>query len=211
MPLYKEFRNEQDSILLWKYTDEDHLDITELADEDDNGKIENYHPKKLLEYLMIRKMLKIELPFHKIAYKSIGEPYLVPNDFFISISHSFPYASLAISKQRIGIDLEKINPKILKIKHKFLHDNELIWTNNQNELEYLIIIWTVKEALYKLHPSKYWSLKKHYEVDYFDINDLSSINCSVFDDNFKDEFTAEVLKIEDYYFAIIKENFSKLL
>lgn len=203
MPLYRNFRTENGSILIWKYSDNEHFNFDELVVHQDVERVKNYHPKKLLEYLMIRHLLKTELPNHQIKYKKNGEPFLVPNDFCISISHSFPFASLAISKSKIGIDLEKINPKIPKIKHKFLNENELIWIKNENELEYLTIIWTIKEALYKLHSSKYWSLKKHYEVESFDINNLSKIKCKVFDDDFKDEFEAEILKFEDYYFAVI--------
>jgi phosphopantetheinyl transferase len=51
-------------------------------------------------------MLKTVLPGYKILYRDGGEPYLIPGDFQISVSHSFPLAALAISKNRVGIDLE---------------------------------------------------------------------------------------------------------
>ena len=63
-----------------------------------------------------------------------------------------------------------------------------------------------QESLYKVHLSKYWSLKKHYQVFPFDINNLSEIKCRVFDDFFSHDFTAKVFKIEDFYFAIVEEN-----
>jgi 4'-phosphopantetheinyl transferase EntD len=207
MSIYKEIKDNQAHVLIWKYQEEDVLEEKLLICSEDLGKVENYHPKKKKEYLMIRQMLKNNLPDHKILYKTIGQPYLFPKDFFISISHSFPFASLAISTKRIGIDLEKINPKILRIKHKFIHPNEEKWVFDQeNEVELLTIIWAVKEALYKLHPSKYWSLKKHYEVMEFQINNLDKISCRVFDENFEDNYVAQVFLLEDYYYAIIEEN-----
>ena len=88
-----------------------------------------------------------------------------------------------------------------------MHDSEFSWTENlENEVDYLTIIWVIKESLYKVHPSKYWSLKKHYQVYPFDLNgDLSKIKCRVFGDFFSHDFTAKVIKIEDFYFAIVEE------
>lgn len=206
MPFYQDFTDEHATILFWKYDEEDRFNHEELIETENFAKIENYHPKKLKEYLMIRQMLKMLMPEHKILYKTIGQPYLFPKDAFISITHSFPFASLAISEKRVGIDLERIMPKILRIKHKFLHPTEKSWTENENEVEMITVIWVIKEALYKLHPCKYWSLKDHYEVEPFDLNDLSEIKCRVFDDTFEDHYIARVTRIEDFFFAIIEEN-----
>lgn len=206
MPFYQDFTDENATILFWKYDENDQFNHWELIQPEDFQKVENYHPKKMAEYLMIRKLLRVAKPEHKILYQSIGKPYLYPKDAFISITHSFPFAALAVSEKRIGIDLEKIMPKILKIKHKFLHQNEIAWTENEDEVELLTVIWVIKEALYKLHPSKYWSLKNHYEVESFGLNDLNEIKCRVFDENFEDRYIAKVSRIEDFYFAIIEEN-----
>lgn len=206
MPFYQDFTDENATILFWKYDENDSFNQEELIESDKTSKIENYHPKKLLEYLMIRQMLKMQLPHHKILYKTIGQPYLFPKDFYISITHSFPFASLAISKNRVGIDLEKVMPKIKRVKHKYLHPSEISWTENENEVEFLTIIWVIKEALYKLHPCKYWSLKDYYEVEPFSLDGLSGIKCRVFDRDFEDRYIAKVTKIEDFYFAIIEEN-----
>lgn len=206
MPFYKDFSDENASILFWKYEDEDVFDEKKLIESEDFEKVTNYHPKKLKEYLMIREMLKMQLPEHKILYRTEGQPYLFPKDYFISITHSFPFASIAISKKRVGIDIEKAMPKILKIKHKFLHNSEISWTSTAHEVEFLTIIWVIKEALYKLHPSKFWSLKNHYEVQPFSLEDLSAVKCRVFDENFEDQYIARISKIEDFYFAVIEEN-----
>jgi len=206
MPFYHDYSDENAVILYWKYSDDDEFNVEELIEPENLEKAKDYHPKKLLEHLMVRKMLKMLLPEHKILYKTIGEPYLWPDSAHISITHSFPFASLAVSKNRVGIDLEKVSSKILRIKDKFLHESEHIWTQNrENEVDLLTIIWVIKESLYKVHLSKYWSLKKHYQVFPFDINNLSEIKCRVFDDFFSHDFTAKVFKIEDFYFAIVEE------
>lgn len=206
MPFYHDYSDENAVILYWKYGEEDDFDVEKLIEPENLEKAKDYHPKKLLEHLMVRKMLKMTLPDHKILYKTIGEPYLWPDSAYISITHSFPFAALAISKNRVGIDLEKVNEKILRIKHKFLHESEFAWTQGkENEVELLTIIWVIKESLYKVHQSKYWSLKDYYQVFPFDINDLSEIKCRVFNDFFSHDFSARVFKIEDFYFGIVEE------
>jgi 4'-phosphopantetheinyl transferase len=206
MPLYKDFSNAHATILLWEYDEAEILDPEILIEPENREKVEKYLPNKLAEYLMIRKMLKNNLPNHKILYKSIGQPYLMPKDAYISITHSFPLAGLAISKKRIGIDVERVTNKILRIKEKFLHPNEYSWIPEGKEPEFLTVIWVIKEALYKLHASKYWSLKKHYEVQEFTLENLEEVSCRVFDDEFEDEYVAKVLFVGDVYFAIIEEN-----
>lgn len=206
MPLYKDFSTDIATILIWTYDEDEIFDHQNLIEEENRERVERFLPEKLAEYLMIRTMLKKVYPHHKILYKTIGQPYLFPKEAFISITHSFPLAALAISQKRIGIDLEKATPKILRIKEKFTHPNEVLWISKEQEVDFLTVIWVIKEALYKLHPSKYWSLKKHYEVQPFDLNHLEEIKCRVFDDTFEDCYIAKVISIDDIYFATIEEN-----
>lgn len=155
---------------------------------------------------MIRELKNLKFPNSTILYRKNGAPYLSDENVFMSVTHSYPFAGIAFSKNRVGIDFERVQPKMTKVKHKFLHPNEYEWIENAFELQYLTIIWAIKEALYKLHPSKYWSLKKHYEVDSFRLNHLNQIKCRVFDDEFEDRFIAKVIAIEDYYLAIIDDS-----
>ena len=204
MPLFRDFSDDQTTIQIWKFDEYEVLDPKELLEPENLEKIKDYHPKKLAEHLMIRRILKNHLPQSKILYQGNGEPYLSPRSHHISISHSFPYAVLAISEEKIGIDIEKIQPKISKLKPKFLYPSECEWTNNDREMEYLSAIWAIKESLYKIHPSKYWSLKKHYEVFPFELDAWISVECRIFDEVFNDYFTAEVRRVEDYYFAVVR-------
>ncbi|MFC6269039.1 4'-phosphopantetheinyl transferase family protein [Frigoriflavimonas asaccharolytica] len=206
MPLYQDFSTDDAIILIWSFDENEEFDHQKLIEPENRARVERFLPEKLAEYLMIRTMLKRIYPDHKILYKTIGQPYLLPKDAFISITHSFPLAALAISKKRIGIDLEKATPKIIRIKEKFLHPNEHLWIPKDHEVDFLTIIWVIKEALYKLHASKYWSLKMHYEVEKFTLDSLDEVKCRVFDDEFEDNYIAKVTTIDDVYFATIEEN-----
>ncbi|QCX52688.1 4'-phosphopantetheinyl transferase superfamily protein [Elizabethkingia sp. JS20170427COW] len=205
MPLYQDFSNNKAKIWIWKYDENDLLNPHELLHDEEFLKWEKYHPKKQSEMLMVRKMLKDYLPHCMIKYFDNGEPYLENSSFEISITHSFPFAALAIGRKKIGIDLEKVKDKIIKIENKFiLHEFQFIPEGKSRE-EYLTAIWCVKEALYKIHSSKFWSLKKNYEVLPFDINSGEMIKCRVYNDEFSDYFSANLKRFDNFIFAEVSE------
>lgn len=202
MPLYQDFSNIKAKILLWKYEESENFDPEKLLEPENFDRISEYHPKKLVETLMVRQILKDELPDHKILYEN-RQPFLQPKSYHISITNSFPFAAIAFSKDKIGIDIEKFNPKLIRLKDKFVYPEERAFIPEDKEMEYLTIIWSVKESLYKIHHSKHWSLKKHYEVLPFNMENLHSVQCRVYDDNSSDDFYARVEFIEDYVFTIV--------
>lgn len=202
MPLYRDFSDHQATILLWKYDEHEELDAAFLLEEENYEKIKEYHPTKLKEVLMVRKILKSVLPDYKILY-SERIPYLFPRDFEISVTHSFPFAGLAISKNKIGIDIEPFNPKISRIQHKFLQEGESHFIEKDKEIAYLTVIWSLKESLYKIHHSNYWSLKKHYEVKPFSLDFPFNIKCRVHDEHVSDLFSARVEFFENYCFTVV--------
>jgi 4'-phosphopantetheinyl transferase len=202
MPLYKDFSDDKATILLWKYGENEELNLERLLEDENKEKIRNFHPTKVKETLLVRKALKSFLPTHKILYKE-REPFLFPDDYHISITHSFPFAAIAVSKEKIGIDMEKFNKKILRIEHKFIYPNEAGFFSEENKVEYLTVIWSVKESLYKIHHSNYFSLKQNYKVESFDLKNLHKINCSVYDEENCDRFSARVEFFEDYCFTIV--------
>lgn len=196
MPIFKEVLLENIRIIIWKYSETESYDL--YLDEDKKQ-------KRHIEKQMIKKILNISLPNHTIFYHQNGEPYLEPLTQNISISHSFPYAVLGISDKKIGIDIEFIQEKLQKISSKFLHNSEKQWLGTkENLLEYLTIIWTIKESLFKIHSEKQWSFKEFYQIDEFEINSLTDIKCRVFGKDGVDNYLAEVIKIEGYYLAIVK-------
>ncbi|QOW10319.1 4'-phosphopantetheinyl transferase superfamily protein [Kaistella flava (ex Peng et al. 2021)] len=202
MPLYRDFSDDQATILLWKYSEDEDFNLEFLLEKENFDKVKDYHPTKLKETLLVRKILKSVLPDYKILYDG-RIPYLFPNDYEISVTHSFPFAALAISKNKVGIDIEPFNQKILRIQHKFLHEEESSFIEKEKEVAYLTVIWSLKESLYKIHHSNYWSLKKHYEVKPFSLDFPFDIQCRVHDDNVSDLYKARVEFFENYCFTIV--------
>ena len=206
MPIFKEIISEQTQILIWKYSEEEKFSADLISDEKEFENLKQKSPKRLIEKQMVRQMLKKILPNHKIRYHENGQPYLEPFDKFVSVSHSFPYAVLAISEKKIGVDIEQVKDRIDKIKHKFLHPKEIDWLSKaESGIEHLTAIWCIKEALFKIHSSKQWSFKEFYVVDEFFLDKFSKIKCKVFDRDKEDKFLAYLEKIENYYLAITEE------
>jgi len=83
-----------------------------------------------------------------IYYDEKGKPHLTTGHF-ISISHTPYFAAIIINKNKaVGIDIEKISERILKVKNRMASDNELKITGDN--LEHLTTLWASKEAIYKI-------------------------------------------------------------
>lgn len=190
MPFFKEFSHHHSRIFVWRFDENDALP-PDLIEPENFSRFENYKEKKLSEVLMVRQLLQKFLPGEKIFYQN-DEPFLQSRKFQISISHSFPFAAVAFSERKIGIDLESFKPKIIRVKDKFIQPEEQHFIPENQSVEYLTVVWSVKESLYKMHHSKYWSLKKHYEVRPFAFSGEMQISCRVHDADFSDEYSAKV-------------------
>lgn len=147
--------------------------------------------KRKREFVFTRALLLsfgIDL---NIQYRSTGKP--IVNEGHISISHSRNNVVIGYSKDHvIGVDIEFYNPKIHRIKHKFLADIENERFDTEDE-KILTILWSIKEAIYKMEDIPGLMFKDHILVhDLHDRGDVRVIknglehdyefDYSVFDD-----------------------------
>ena len=149
MPFFKEFIiNQNTKIKLWKLSLGE-LDYYELDEYDSN--LINSKKNKLAkeQFLAVRKTLQLENPNYKIRYDELGKPS-INSDLNISISHSNLMAAIVLSGyNKTGIDIELKENKTLNIKDKFLNESEKLKHESQSDLNYLTMIWTAKESIYK--------------------------------------------------------------
>ncbi|MCX7729423.1 MAG: 4'-phosphopantetheinyl transferase superfamily protein, partial [Bacteroidia bacterium] len=101
----------------------------------------------------------------QIYYLSSGKPMIHCNSYkSISISHTQQFLAIQLHKEEIaGIDIETQRTSLIKIQSKFLNNKEIKWANN--DLFNLSVLWTAKEALYKIIGTSGISLKEHIFVD----------------------------------------------
>ena len=97
-----------------------------------------------------------------VVYDAYGKPHLSKGSMGISISHSFQYLVIGVGiEQKLGIDLEKIDRPFEKLAHKFVTDKEMEWVKGTEDLA---LIWSAKEALYKVYGRKNLDFKKHLAI-----------------------------------------------
>lgn len=152
--IYREHFNDDVEFGLWEIT-EDYKTLRSqlILDEKDISTVESFkNHKRKLEWLSVRTLLKNMLgKDEKIVYGPERKPYLYNNSFNISISHSNNFTAILMSKKkRVGLDLEFMTTKILRIADKFLRPEELEHIDKEQELYHLYLHWCAKEALYKI-------------------------------------------------------------
>jgi len=136
-------------VVIWEINESLHdLELKVILSEDSlkllNQKKSEIHKK---QFLAIRNILKFLCFDDKdLKYDKAGKPIFSQNKR-LSISHSGNYASVIISDHNVGIDIEKISDKTIKIKDKFL-DIELNYPQELNN-QISLVYWNIKESIYK--------------------------------------------------------------
>ncbi len=105
----------------------------------------------------------MSIPYTSAIKDEFGKPHLIGIKGFISFSHTSQYAAAYYHKdQHIGIDLEEGKSNLLKVKSKFLNEDEL--KEAGNNLEKLTIYWGAKEAIFKAKGRTGISLKNNIRI-----------------------------------------------
>lgn len=168
---------------------------------EDFYKIKNEQRK--FEWLSIRHLL-IQLGFEKedIVYDKHGKPSLLNSNSFLSISHSKNRIAVGINKlNEIGIDLQKISPRVKTISHKFLSSSDIVKFEELNELE-LTKAWSTKEAIFKVNGKKDIFLKENIEIKAIENKSNNTIITALLKDNFRTKtYNVNVIVIKDYILA----------
>jgi len=101
--------------------------------------------------LAIRELLGDDCPCD-FFYDEHGKLHFANLNYSLSVTHSGLYSGVIISKKHyVGIDIEKLAERINILAHKFLNEEELIRLPEENQHKFLTVIWSAKEALYKLY------------------------------------------------------------
>ena len=147
------------------------LNLTEKESERLNSFVNENRIKHWLAYRILIDELLNNNKHNEIEYDDFGKPYLKNSDTKTSVTHTGKYAAAIISKNtNVGIDIEKTNPRILKVKHKFLNDDELKFAEKGNSLEHFYVYWCSKEAIYKLYGKRNLDFRKNIFVEEFRIS-----------------------------------------
>ncbi len=116
-----------------------------------------------------------------VKYLENGKPLIENLPGHISVTHSGSYSAVIYNPQfRVGIDIERIKPRIENVAQRFLSETELNCIDPDLRMEHLVSLWAAKEALYKLWGKEDVEFRDHLYVEPFvpggtqDVNGLIS-------------------------------------
>lgn len=171
MPLEKlEYQAEERAWGIWKIDEDEQLLLDQVKDYESISEAIT-HPQKRLEFIagrvLARNLLEaLGKPFQGVTKDVFGKPFFKENMFQLSLSHSFPYvAALTDIRKSVGIDLEQIKSKLLKIGPRVLHPAEL-HDAASDETKHCVY-WCAKEAMVKIYGKKDLMFSEHLLVNPF--------------------------------------------
>jgi 4'-phosphopantetheinyl transferase len=164
--------------------------------------------KRHLHWLATRVLLRTMLDtseYIDCKIDSHGKPYLVNLPYHISLSHSFDYAAVMISKSRpVGIDIEQIKQKVERIATKFLTPAERATISIDNKIEHLYVCWCAKEAVYKCYGQKEVSFLDNIALLPFNFATEGSLDVNLHKGEVNLDYKVGYLQYEDYMLGYVK-------
>ncbi|NDK54681.1 4'-phosphopantetheinyl transferase superfamily protein [Pontibacter fetidus] len=120
--------------------------------------LEQAHPRRQKEWLASRVLVysllqQFTSDIPVLQRNTHGRPVFEQAPFHVSISHSPGLAAVIVSdKYEVGIDVELLSPKALRVANKFLSEDEKNYTCGEEGKTCLY--WSAKETLYKMYSQR---------------------------------------------------------
>jgi phosphopantetheinyl transferase len=103
-----------------------------------------------------------------------SKPYFpLHPDWHCALSHSHGIAAALLGSAPCGVDLQRYTGRMDKLAHKFVNPQEAALIAQhpaESQLDLLHLVWTAKEAMYKVHGRKSLDFKEHLSVHGFEAN-----------------------------------------
>ena len=163
-------------------------------------------------FLSVRMLLQhLDYTDFDLYYDEFGKPHLKPQNCHtercqsdtnshISISHSHDFSAIAISDENIGIDIEMVKEKTLKIASRFMDVSHLENLSEEEKIKKTTVIWGIKESIFKIKNEIGISFLYHIFEDNFSLEDKKTIATLKFN-NKEEKFKIQFDLIEDYIFV----------
>ena len=199
MPVFKDHQIHSNTKLgVWHCTEsiQQLLEIANLDKEDQIKCASFKNDQRQKHFIAVRILCEILIGPSKILYREGGKPSLLDDGQHISISHSHDYVAVLISSSpQIGIDIQQIEDKILRIRNRFVNDDDKLIIDFHNT-EDLTLLWCVKESLYKINGDPTVFFNEHMRIDKLTSKLDSRIEASINHDLYhgKHQFKFEILE-----------------
>lgn len=211
MPLFYQYNKPPDfEIAIWQIAEPETWFLEKLKlDEVEKAQLAIIKGHRRLEWLAARYLLSQMLgnTSGAMVKDEYGKPHLQHLPLHISLSHSHGLAAVIVTNQPTGVDIQKLVPKIERIAHRVMREEELASLEDSTRLEHLHVYWGAKEALYKAYGRKELHFNHHILIEpfTFDLN-IGISRGQVIKDDYSKTFTIHYQQMEDFIlvFAIAK-------
>lgn len=140
----------------------------ELAGHINRFKLARDRLRSYCMYRLLRQMLKTEVL--DVSFDQNGRPLLPEFRHQISLSHSGNIVAVALSPQKMSVDVEQVNERILQLKsEKWLTKYEQFLARllpPKKQIRYLTKIWTQKECYLKFMGLSLTSMYSEGAIDF---------------------------------------------
>ena len=122
MPIIEDLKlSENSRLIIWEISETINELKTKVLLSENSLKLLNQRKSEVQkkQFLAIRNILsELSIDDRDMKYEESGRPYVIGGQN-ISLSHSDTFAAVILSDNVVGIDIEIMNDRILKIKDKF--------------------------------------------------------------------------------------------
>ncbi len=123
-----------------------------LSVRNDRLRKEKYHVWKLLEYACE----SLGLNFRELNFSKNENGKWECKEVCFSLSHTDGAVAVAISKDAVGVDIEKVSDRAKKVAKKVFSQDEL-YACTGDEILYTTRLWTQKESIFKTLDKRVFS------------------------------------------------------
>lgn len=118
------------------------------------------------EHLAWRRVVRSELGRGVVIdYNEVGAPVVDTPNTHISVAHGGESVAVAIANEPVGVDIEALDRNYERIKSRFMSPTE----ETLSAMEaWPAMVWTAKEAIYKLYGKREVDLTEDIRITAFD-------------------------------------------
>ncbi|WP_298307722.1 4'-phosphopantetheinyl transferase superfamily protein [Flavobacterium sp.] len=213
MPLHKVvYLSNNTKLYLWKITEDYDTLFSQVKLKDSSlARLETMKSESHQKgFLAVRMLLQHnDYSDFDLFYDEFGKPHLKPQgcsikDVEISISHSNDFSAIAISDSKVGLDLEQLKEKTLRIAPRFMNVSHLENLSEEEKIKKATVVWGIKESIFKIKNEKGISFPNHIFEDDFSFEDKKATATLKLNDNpevSREKFQIQFDSVEDYIFV----------
>jgi 4'-phosphopantetheinyl transferase len=151
MPLAEKYDLADFGVVVWEITETEDFFNQRISYRSNAS-----NKSKVIQQMASRYVLELmhpSFPFSEVQQLQGGKLVLEDSPIDFSLSHTAEFAAAIMSTNlKVGIDIEKIDSRVLKVDKKFLNQYELDWLSkldHDSRIKFTTLCWSIKESVFK--------------------------------------------------------------